>query len=150
MRMSKPSKKANTACKRGQIYANVNLVSRTLPRKGGASIGAKPVLLLDDGGVMNDTRLRGHRRIGRKQSFGLILPVKRLNTSHLDAARGIFGKGLIWAEPHVEFHAVSFDNGILSLLVQNLEAQLSIKAGCLADIGRGENRNRAGKSRLNL
>jgi len=90
------------------------------------------------------------RRIGRKQSFGLILPVERLNTGHLDVARGIFGKGPIRAEPHVEFHAVSFDNGILSLLVQNLEAQLSIKAGCLADIGRGEYRNRAGESRLAL
>ncbi len=80
--------------------------------------------------------------------FDLILLVEGLNTGHLDAARGIFGKGRVRAEPHMEFHAISFDDSILGLLVEHLEAQLSIKPGCLAHVGRGEYRNRAGESRL--
>lgn len=32
---------------------------QTHPSEKEASMGAKPVILLDDGGVMNDTRLRG-------------------------------------------------------------------------------------------
>ena len=91
-----------------------------------------------------------HGRFGRKQSIGLIPLVERLTIGPLDGRRTIFGKGPVRAEQHVEFHRNSFDDNIISTLVQNLEARLSIEAGRLADVGCGENRDRTGECRLVL
>ena len=105
---------------------------------------------------------RAFRKLGKKGMFRLLrwgpmaaadLVAEWFETELLRAviaARGIFGKGWVLAEPHMEFYAISFDDSILGLLVEHLEAQLSIKPGCLAHVGRGEYRNRAGESRLAL
>ncbi len=45
---------------------------------------------------------------------------------------------------------ISFDNRILWLLMEDLEAQLSIEGARLADAGRREYGNRTGEGRLAL
>ena len=50
----------------------------------------------------------------------------------------------------MELHAISCDNRILSILMEDLEAQLPIETGRLAEIGWGENRDRNGEYRLAL
>jgi hypothetical protein len=41
----------------------------------------------------------------------------------------------------MEFYAISFDNNILSILMEDLEAQSPIEAGRLSEMGCGENRD---------
>src|SRR5438132_1374036 len=107
--------------------------------------GDQDAVWVEDNQLSRSPGCISHHRIGRKQSFGLILLVERLNTGHLEAARTIFGQGPVRAEPHMELHAISCDNGILNILMEDLEAQLPKEAGRLTEIGCVENRDRTGQ-----
>ncbi len=108
--------------------------------------GNQDTVWIEDHQLPRSPGFGSHRRIGRQQSPGLILLVERFKSGHLDAARTLFGQRPLRGEPQVEFHAISCDNRILSLLMQDLEAPLPLEAGRPTEIGGGQNRDRTGES----